>query len=162
MKSLAFFRSISFGAFKSWNPAANKVVRPIIQLPEENESGELQSILLVTAQRAGTHTVFQLLVSHLTRQSISFRTSTELKVGEPLEVEILLQGVGNLTIMAQVRKVVLASMTRVTAPGLRQNNALNSPMFSGQLELWTTDGQQRDIQDFMRRHTCKARSSLLQ
>lgn len=157
MKTLAFFRSINFGAMKPWRQRATKMAVPSFHEKEEQLSGDLGVILPVTAKRTGSESTFHLLASNLTPQRILFRTSSPLKQGDPLEIEILLQGVGNITIMAQVQFVTLASMTRVPSGQLHRDNPL-TPMYSGQLELWTTDKQQEEIRNFLRRNTSKARS----
>ena len=154
MKTLAFFRSISFGSFKPWNPKPKKAV---VQEKVEEPNGELNSILPITARRPGSQAGFHLLASHLTPQNIIFRTGTPLKEGDPLEIDILLHGVGNVTIMAQVRSIVMASTTRVNSPRDNVTSTVNT-MYAGQLELWSTDSQRQDIQNFLRRSAGKSRA----
>lgn len=156
-KELPFFRALNLKALfgrQAPQKASDKTLAP-------TTSGRLRSILPVIAYRSGNDQPIRLLCGRLSISGMTFRTTTAVKEDECLELEFLLQGVGQLKIMAQVKSVSLASETHTEAPPSQTSLGTVKPIktYSGQLELWATSGQQEQILAYLCREHEQARIS---
>ena len=156
-KELPFFRALNLKAlFGRKNPqkASEKTLAP-------TTSGRLRSILPVIAQRSGGSEPVRLLCGRLSTSGMVFRTTSEVKEEECLELEFLLQGVGVMKIMSQVKFVAPAAEVRTESPPSQSTLGTVKPIksYSGQLELWTTPSQQEQILSYLCREHEQARVS---
>lgn len=158
----AFFRNIRFG-FKKTNLNEYGIATPPADAPKD----QLRQILpcMVTRMektRPGCSANFQLMASNLSPNRMVFRGSEPLKEHECLELEMLLPGVGTLKLTSQVQFVVetkasTESFCSQVAGGTAPSYRLAGSTYSGQLELWCTETQKRQILDFLTRQHLNVR-----
>ena len=156
-KELPFFRALNLKAlFGRKNPqkASEKILAP-------TTSGRLRSILPVIAYRSGSDQPLRLLCGRLTTSGMIFRTTTLVKEDECLDLEFLLQGIGQMKVMGQVKFMALASEVQTEAPPSQSSLGVVKPIkcYSGQLELWATPSQQEQIVGYLTRQHDQARIS---
>ena len=156
-KEIPFFRALSLKALfgrKAPQKANEKTLAP-------TTSGRLRSILPVVANRSSGGQSIRLLCGRLSTTGMSFRTTSEVREEESLELEFLLQGVGQLKIMAQVKFLTLAGETLAETPPSQSSLGMIKPIktYSGQLELWATPSQQEQILSYLCREHEQARVS---
>ena len=156
-KEIPFFRALNLKALfgrKAPQKASEKTLAP-------TTSGRLRSTLPVIAYRSGNPEPLRLLCGRLSTSGMVFRTTTMVKEEECLEIEFLLQGVGTMKIMAQVKFVALAAQVQAETPPMQSSLGMLKPIttYSGQLELWTTSSQQEQILSYLCREHEQARIS---
>ena len=156
-KELPFFRALNLKALfgrKTPQVASESTLAP-------TTSGRLRSILPVLAYRSGSDQPLRLLCGRLTTSGMIFRTYTQVKEDECVELEFLLQGVGQMKIMGQIKFVALANEVQTEAPPSQSTLGLVKPIkcYSGQLELWATPLQQEQIVAYLTRQHDQARIS---
>lgn len=126
-------------------------------------SAHLRTILPVVATRSGSQKPFHLLCGKLGMTSLTFKTNTPLKESECLEVEILLQGHGPVKLTAQVNWVLLAAEVTPPLPARTFSTTPTpkpTPCYTGQLEIWATDGQQAVLRRFLEKQSGSDREAL--
>lgn len=148
-KEIPFFRALNLKALfgrKSAPKASEKTLAP-------TTSGRLRSILPVVAHRNGSQETIRLMCGRLSITGMAFRSTTEVQVDETFELEFLLQGVGPLKVMAQVKFVALAAEVHTEAPPSQSALGSVKPIrcYNGQLEMWTTPAQQDAILSYLYR-----------
>ena len=160
--SFNFLKTLRFGGWFSKQPAANSNPKRHLASGRLLRSAHLRSILPVVATRAGSQKAFHLLCGKLGPTSLTFKTNTPLKESECLEVEILLQGHGPVKLTAQVRWVQLSSETTPESPARPFATTSVSPLpcYSGQLELWPTEGQKSILKLFLEKQSAISRATL--
>ncbi len=156
-KELPFFRALNLKALfgrKTPQVASEKTLAP-------TTSGRLRSILPVLAYRSGSDQPLRLLCGRLTTSGMVFRTSAQVREDECVELEFLLQGVGQMKVMGQVKFVALANEVQTEAPPSQSTLGVVKPIkcYSGQLELWATPAQQEQIVAYLTRQHDQARIS---
>ena len=156
-KDIPFFRALNLKALfgrKTPQQASEKTLAP-------TTSGRLRSILPVLAYRSGSDQPLRLLCGRLTISGMTFRTSHQVKEDECVELEFLLQGVGQMKVMGQIKYVALANEVQTEAPPSQATLGLVKPIkcYSGQLELWATPAQQEQIVAYLTRQHDQARIS---
>lgn len=104
--------------------------------PAPAQSVTLRHILPVTARRRGGGPAFTLLVGEMSTASLSFRTAEMLAEGDRLNLEMLLQGFGPVSLEARV------------------NWLLVSPNgYQGELHLSGGEGDKIVLEHFLRRQS---------
>lgn len=156
-KELPFFRTLNLKALFGWKSRSKASEAPIAPMA----SGRLRCILPVTAYRNGSHQAFSLLCGRLTSSGMMFRTTTPIKEEECLELEFLLQGIGPMKLMGQVKVLASTSEVQTEAPPSQAILGTVPPIkcYSGQLELWATPTQQSQIISYLNRQNQQARVS---
>lgn len=157
-KELPFFRALNLRALFSRKSAPQKASEKTLA---PTTSGRLRHILPVSAYRSGSSEPIRLLCGRLTTSGMVFRTTAPVSVEESLELEFLLQGVGPMKIMAQIRFVTEAREVKTEAPPSVAALGTVKPItsYSGQLELWATSAQQEQILSYLCREHDQARVS---
>lgn len=154
-KTLPFFRALNLKALfsRSAKIANEKTLAP-------TTSGRLRHILPVSAYRSGSSEPIRLLCGRLSTQGMFFRTTAPVRVDESLELDFLLQGVGPMRMMAQVKFVSEAREVRTETPPSQASLDTVKPIasYSGQLELWPTSAQQEAILSYLCREHEQARA----
>lgn len=156
-KELPFFRALNLKALfgrKAPQKASEKTLAP-------TTSGRLRSILPVLAHRSNSSQPLRLLCGRLSTTAMTFRTTFPVHEEECFELEFLLQGVGPMKVMAQVRFSALVSEVSTEVPPSQSSLGAVKPIksYSGQLELWTTPQQQEQILSYLCREHDQSRAS---
>jgi hypothetical protein len=160
--SLNFLKNLRL---RGWFGKVAPVDRPKRRLASGRvlRSAHLRTILPVVATRSGSQKPFHLLCGKLGLTSLTFKTNTPLKESECLEVEILLQGHGPVKLNAQVNWVLLAAEVTPQAPARTFSITpvvKPIPCYTGQLEIWATEGQQLVLRKFLEKQSDSNRETL--
>lgn len=159
MKS--FFRNIRF-SFKKNNVNEYGMASSNLEVKDQ-----LRQILpiMVTPMGSKHGKGFQIMASHLSPDRIIFRSSTPVAEHDCLELEFLLPGLGRLTLTSQVqfateqRASEESFCTRVATGQVPRPNdfRLAGTHMTGQLKLFCTETQKRQIQEFLQRQHLQVR-----
>jgi hypothetical protein len=159
----AFFRNIRFG-FKKTNLNEYGIAAPPSEATPKDQLRQILPCMVTRMEkkRPGCSANFQLMASSLSPSRLVFRGSEPLKEHECLELEILLPGIGPLKLTSQVQFVVETkasneSFCSQVAGGTAPSYRLAGATYSGQLELWCTEDQKRQILDYLTRQNLKVR-----
>lgn len=130
MSQPSFFRSLKslFSRKRTVQAASEKPVAPL-------PSGRLAVVPVLGYRRANTEPL-QLFCDRLGSTSMSFRTSTPMKLHECLELELYFTKESPLKVTGQVQFI-------------DQGVAFGQTLLRGHMDLWTTPPQQEAILHFL-------------